>query len=1063
MKIQFNKFFKTTILGGAICIVVLLFASCENFLNAHDTAEQIKEAIEIANSNYVTIYIENEKDTGTLNLTQVKVKKKESFKLKFTPSDNWRFIEWEVLNRETGEPVVDCIKFDNAKNLEVKCTLLTSKENLLIYPKCFRLPSVISATPASSETAYANTPIVIKFNMPIEDENILAKDSIINYGYQNINIVCELFNMTDYFEAPELNTDKTVLTIMPKSSELKNFIQTQKRPFIDLQISFGENFTVKKDGTILPMAPDSKSFSVRYKDEIEKNPPEKFEFFASTHEITIASAASTPLKNMFNQDDIAEIDPEDNTPQDKIIQNRSNGTIYIYGKYYDAESGVKTITITELQTHEWEYCTEVDAQEYNHSYTVNMRYENAEFMNDGKGITFFCIKQVLDSDDGAVLVNVKIEDACGNPAKLQTFTVIKRSSICLEDFQGIYNVSSDYFTLDFDIDDYYEKARNIKITNVALNDYDAYNIDSYPAYSLCEIVYGYTYITGESFSLFCEYKDKNGIVRREPFSPYDPETRTWNLSLNVGSLIDLPIKIIVIDDIGLEGEIEFKFPPALVSQIVSQSSSGKTVLFSSDSGEFFYNTKLLEYTADGVLENVKQTSSYTSTVYIKSEYNYSAVPINMYLYGEVISINPESVPDVVVTGYSLSKSVETNRSIDIALNIAEDSWQKYDSICFDYSFYSVDNLKPSAFNHYYIKGETSCIFTVDTKDLYSRNLNIKVFGKKNSSISKGTSYTIQPITSIEYDNVPPSISYNQEEYDYYTFSMSDIGSGSDYGKVTIGGNEFTINENSGFTAKVPVWVINESVFISEEGHPLWEFELYDKNGNSFSGTDYILVRNVPIFKTITKTENEKWCLDTGEFSKSDYSDYYTRWLLDIYVLGTDSKWAQSSRTKYDATRTELSDNMIEVTISDITLPADSFIRINNGYFYYGVSGDESQDKFSFGTPFYVYTGEARNGDGKYDLLLANGNSNDSVAISSDGPVFIHTLVTTKPYSECSSWNVIEWETNHKHIGDKYIDFSTDIRNQRYNIPMGEITKGECYVVVAHFANGNSLMSEVMQK
>ena len=344
-------------------------------------------------------------------------------------------------------------------------------------------------------------------------------------------------------------------------------------------------------------------------------------------------------------------------------------------------------------------------------------------------------------------------------------------------------------------------------------------------------------------------------------------------------------------------------------------------------------------------------------------------------------------------------------------------------------------------------------------------MNIKVFGKKNSSISKGTSYTIQPITSIEYDNVPPSISYNQEEYDYYTFSMSDIGSGSDYGKVTIGGNEFTINENSGFTAKVPIWIINESVFINEWGILCWEYEceLYDKNKNCSFFTRDEYVRKVPLFETITKTENGKWNLNTGDFSKSDYSDYYTKWLLDIYVLGTDSKWTQSSKAKYAATRTELSDGMRELSISDITLPADSFIRINNGYFYYGVSGDESQDKFSFGTPFYVYTGEARNGDGKYDLLLANGNSNDSVAISSDGPVFIHTLVTTKPYSECSSWNVIEWETNHKHIGDKYIDFSTDIRNQRYNIPMGEITKGECYVVVAHFANGKSLMSEVMQK
>ena len=59
-------------------MIVLMLASCENFLNAHDTAEQIKEAIEIANSNPITYYIVAEKDSGDVIPASVSKKRKET-------------------------------------------------------------------------------------------------------------------------------------------------------------------------------------------------------------------------------------------------------------------------------------------------------------------------------------------------------------------------------------------------------------------------------------------------------------------------------------------------------------------------------------------------------------------------------------------------------------------------------------------------------------------------------------------------------------------------------------------------------------------------------------------------------------------------------------------------------------------------------------------------------------------------------------------------------------------------------------------------------------------------
>ncbi len=41
--------------------------------------------------------------------------------------------------------------------------------------------------------------------------------------------------------------------------------------------------------------------------------------------------------------------------------------------------------------------------------------------------------------------------------------------------------------------------------------------------------------------------------------------------------------------------------------------------------------------------------------------------------------------------------------------------------------------------------------------------------------------------------------------------------------------------------------------------------------------------------------------------------------------------------------------------------------------------------------------------------------------------------------------------------------STNHAVKKYKIPVNEIDEGDCYVVIAHFADGTSSMSEVKQK
>ncbi len=111
---------------------------------------------------------------------------------------------------------------------------------------------------------------------------------------------------------------------------------------------------------------------------------------------------------------------------------------------------------------------------------------------------------------------------------------------------------------------------------------------------------------------------------------------------------------------------------------------------------------------------------------------------------------------------------------------------------------------------------------------------------------------------------------------------------------------------------------------------------------------------------------------------------------------------------------------------------------------------------------YLYTGSAGSGD--YDWLMDNPNADDYVFVSSDAPVYVHTLVIRQPYESCKDWSIQEWESYKENYGDKYMDFSdVDYNQRRYSIPMDKIDEGSCYCVIAHFADNHVEKSKVFQK
>ena len=51
----------------------------------------------------------------------------------------------------------------------------------------------------------------------------------------------------------------------------------------------------------------------------------------------------------------------------------------------------------------------------------------------------------------------------------------------------------------------------------------------------------------------------------------------------------------------------------------------------------------------------------------------------------------------------------------------------------------------------------------------------------------------------------------------------------------------------------------------------------------------------------------------------------------------------------------------------------------------------------------------------------------------------------------------------KIVDDEVFNLNSSNKRATYNIPLDQINQDECYVVIAHFADGSSIISDVMVK
>ncbi|MBR5400476.1 MAG: hypothetical protein IK102_01585 [Treponema sp.] len=1035
-----------------LCIVLL---GCENFLKGNNIRNDINEAIEIANSNPITYYIQTEPGAGVLSDGQIRLKKKETFNILFTPSNEWRFLQWEVIDRNTKEIVTDSIILEDPTKLEVRGTVVKPRENLCIYAKCIMLPCVLKYYPKTDTPQLANTTIVITFNMPMEAENTLKSSSVFNYD--NILITYNNNHIEKLFEAPYFDSTKKVLYIQPKPHDLKAFIEPSESKKINISLS--ENIFVNNgDANVYLTQNENCSFDVFYKAMLDEVDPVIDDFFVTRNADDTKEKALTTTTWTFQHDD--------------IMQNRVREKVYIHAKCHDDDAGIKKIVVTEQR----KYTSDAEAildSVYTQEYSLEK--ENA-IIHEENGYVDFLIEHWLSSSSGKVLVDVSVYDRCNNSTNkynnvISPYNTSTKSSLSLIltsdeticDTFAVYNVKDLYKDQTTELNDDILEANFDNPKTLRIYGQKSGNSKDY--HELYEKIYyrgasiGYANFNeneyDEKYNITCKYLDKNGEPKNGTFK-YNKTDHEWSYTLeNVDSISGMKVTVVVKDDIGNSLSKDLAFPYTPVPKLITDGTQTRDFFFVRSDVIYSYNQSIATYRPlTSVMKKISINVNDNSRKFCAR---------NGFLCGEITDpINyatfdntPASVPDVTVTGVETWPYSGKNLYNDeiaytkVKVSIDGNSWDTYDAIYYE---------TPDKKFHLLEKPQTEFSFLLPTKECFSSDKTGKVFAIKDHRQTADSTFTIQKLTSPEDDNCPPEIEWTKQ--DYYSCKLNVTDSGDSTAKVasvmllTKDGNFINLSRIENNTTYytdiiVPNWILEEE-YIKRSDKNVVYLKATDTNNNSIT-----LIK--PVAKRLEK-QNSDYTLNKVSdkwYANNTGTEFLTFRRSYLYKYNWDTAsgmWGEPVR--YGTS--QISNDTQVGPLED--MPANGFVKTIHARKQDGDKDGQFESVVDY--PKYFYTGDVTSlEDNKFFMP----NDSESVFIGSDVPVFIYTIATKKSYSECSSWSINDWEWCHLELNEKVFDFSeTNQSMKKYTIPVAEIKKQDCqcYVVIAHFADGTSKMSQI---
>lgn len=953
---------------------------------------------------------------------------------------DYRFIDFEIVSSaDNSVSRADClaeISKDYNEDTGIyrkKWRLVKEQNDILIRPECMPLPVVKKHTPESVSTeVLLNTPIIIEFNIPMEEADVLPEDTL--FTYDNIFLwytdpTNTQKKMSDYFEPPVFDSTKTKLKLMPKPLELLDYIEnTAKVERIDIDVSLGSKIAVVKDGVSVPLKQtEDSSFAVRYGKNKEETAPTSFDFFATSDRIDLDKPSSiTDAAKFVSTETLAQITAKhdggtytDSQYKDKLFAHRVKDSVFIYGKYFDKDSGVKKVLITQ------------DAGTTHEYYKGKAK---TQFADDENGYTTFCIEFELDEVNIASVITVQVLDACGNSAAAESFFVISKASYEYKNdmsftvsnlptalnetlFSGTWQYSDEALA-DF-IDEYNSNLFTLKI-------YES-NVHFKVIEDLEEAV--------KNIKFYCTYSNRvNRPFVYHKAAESDPLGSYWELGLDVTSIKGTDLLITAEDTMGATGQVLIKSISSLYTSIDDQNKMSfselldNAVLVVKDSG----NQNIPKYYDDSdEIIDIGTGNEPVGLIFNKGG-----------VYSEYVEfIKPTET--LVVEDYTVSPDAN-DRKATFTFNFGENTWEDFDFIkgavlCKVGSEYR----ETEQFIIYRPADTTQTSFTYKVKNnwyYYSGTLKKFIFdgackiqfvGGLNNYLPGNDKIVYCAITeqlsSVTYDDMPPEVTITHD-LDKFTFTLidEDDGSGISTSKPTelVVGNmktffwESIIHDPGVFKQEIKV---GDFYSYKKDGGTTWyvnySYKAYDNAGNC------------------TKLDNGiiSWDKENLGVTFKDIEDYNPSILSSEQLGLNDQSWKELS----DSTNC-----FIRMYFSDKTLEDNKILNK---------------------APCYLLASFTTS-SGDYDYILPNGNSDDSIIVCSDAPVYVQTLYTKVPYDECKNWSAYEWCLYGQSVQHTYMPYSQDVDPDDPMKPghspkvfsisgtsLKNIPAGASYVIIVHYA------------
>lgn len=366
-------------------------------------------------------------------------------------------------------------------------------------------------------------------------------------------------------------------------------------------------------------------------------------------------------------------------------------------------------------------------------------------------------------------VSVAVRDACENETLAPRFYAAKKSTIGFSNVEltnlpkinnlpnavRYYNNTYSAPTRDFDTSYYEENVRKIKIYRYIEDD------GSSSSNFAPDLIYGASY-PPEYYDIRLEYAGADGTLTESRASF---ESGAWTIELDATSLAGLGVLFKISDDMGNYEERTVTFPSEIGVESITPAVTPAEIRFfapdenASTDGLLIWEEEKETETGETVL--VTKAKPFRGWGTIESDYDYRVLTKGASgLWGEIFDTvysvpeNAGNVEKVSVESVGVSMGERTDTT-NITVTIADDSWEKFDTI-YIYSSKIVNGGRL-----YFEKGETTLVFSYTTSLMYANSLMLTVYGIKDLTTSEGTEYTVPQLSGDEFDNIAPIISFKK--------------------------------------------------------------------------------------------------------------------------------------------------------------------------------------------------------------------------------------------------------------------------------------------------------------